>query len=82
MLKQHGSGPLSTTASELMVSCSRVRALFAVGDRAHFEFLFAGESIYGKHFQDEIVEELKFTARGIVGMANKGPGQEARRSVS
>eukprot|EP00802_Teleaulax_amphioxeia_P031062 Tamp_34036.p1 GENE.Tamp_34036~~Tamp_34036.p1 ORF type:complete len:164 (+),score=38.12 Tamp_34036:65-556(+) len=32
-----------------------------------------GESIYGKHFKDEIVEELKFTARGIVGMANKGP---------
>mmetsp|Transcript_39599 Transcript_39599/g.77536 ORF Transcript_39599/g.77536 Transcript_39599/m.77536 type:complete len:164 (-) Transcript_39599:14-505(-) len=32
-----------------------------------------GESIYGKHFPDEIVESLKFSARGIVGMANKGP---------
>ena len=32
-----------------------------------------GESIYGKHFQDEISDELKFTARGILGMANKGP---------
>jgi len=32
-----------------------------------------GESIYGKHFQDEIVDELKFNARGLVGMANKGP---------
>jgi cyclophilin family peptidyl-prolyl cis-trans isomerase len=32
-----------------------------------------GESIYGKHFSDEIVESLKFSARGIVGMANKGP---------
>lgn len=32
-----------------------------------------GESIYGKHFADEIVESLKFTGRGIVGMANKGP---------
>ena len=41
--------------------------------RIAHECTHAGESIYGKHFKDEIVEELKFTARGIVGMANKGP---------
>ena len=33
----------------------------------------AGESIYGKHFADEIVDSLKFSARGMLGMANKGP---------
>lgn len=32
-----------------------------------------GESIYGKHFKDEMSESLKFTGRGVVGMANKGP---------
>mmetsp|Transcript_20002 Transcript_20002/g.41953 ORF Transcript_20002/g.41953 Transcript_20002/m.41953 type:complete len:116 (-) Transcript_20002:152-499(-) len=32
-----------------------------------------GESIYGKFFADEIHDSLKFTARGMVGMANKGP---------
>lgn len=32
-----------------------------------------GESIYGKHFPDEIDQSLKFTGRGVLGMANKGP---------
>jgi peptidyl-prolyl cis-trans isomerase-like 3 len=32
-----------------------------------------GESIYGKFFTDEFVETLKFNARGMVAMANRGP---------
>ncbi|EKX53642.1 hypothetical protein GUITHDRAFT_150241 [Guillardia theta CCMP2712] len=32
-----------------------------------------GESIFGKTFADEIKEDLKFSARGMLGMANKGP---------
>lgn len=31
-----------------------------------------GESIYGKPFQDEIVESLKHDKRGMVSMANNG----------
>ena len=33
-----------------------------------------GESIYGPVFEDEIKPALRFNARGIVGMANRGPG--------
>ena len=33
-----------------------------------------GESIYGSVFEDEIKPALRFNARGIVGMANRGPG--------
>jgi peptidyl-prolyl cis-trans isomerase-like 3 len=32
-----------------------------------------GESIYGQFFDDEIVEDLRHDARGVVAMANKGP---------
>ncbi|KAJ1489568.1 cyclophilin-like protein [Baffinella frigidus] len=32
-----------------------------------------GESIFGKTFPDEISEQLTFQARGMLGMANKGP---------
>ncbi|KAK4419415.1 Peptidyl-prolyl cis-trans isomerase CYP18-2 [Sesamum alatum] len=32
-----------------------------------------GESIYGKHFDDEIHRELKHTGAGIISMANAGP---------
>ncbi|KAL6575036.1 hypothetical protein OROMI_012321 [Orobanche minor] len=32
-----------------------------------------GESIYGKHFEDEIHRELKHTGAGIISMANAGP---------
>jgi len=32
-----------------------------------------GESVYGKHFQDEIHKELKHTGAGILSMANSGP---------
>ncbi|EPS60560.1 peptidyl-prolyl cis-trans isomerase, partial [Genlisea aurea] len=32
-----------------------------------------GESIYGKHFEDEITRELKHTGAGIISMANAGP---------
>lgn len=32
-----------------------------------------GESIYGRHFNDEIVDILKHSGRGILSMANKGP---------
>merc|ERR1712002_1034363 len=32
-----------------------------------------GSSIWGKHFQDEIVDSLKHNARGVVSMANSGP---------
>jgi peptidyl-prolyl cis-trans isomerase-like 3 len=32
-----------------------------------------GQSIYGKHFQDELVDELTHDTRGVVSMANKGP---------
>jgi Peptidyl-prolyl cis-trans isomerase (rotamase) - cyclophilin family len=32
-----------------------------------------GESIYGKHFDDEIHPDLKFDKRGVVAMANAGP---------
>lgn len=32
-----------------------------------------GESIYGKPFNDEFVERLKFDRRGLLAMANKGP---------
>jgi len=52
-----------------------VRTVVSSAAHAHHLCLPAGESIYGKHFKDEIVEELKFSARGIVGMANKGPGR-------
>lgn len=33
----------------------------------------SGESIYGKCFEDEIVETLTHNRRGVVSMANKGP---------
>ncbi|GER36247.1 peptidyl-prolyl cis-trans isomerase [Striga asiatica] len=32
-----------------------------------------GESIYAKHFEDEISRELKHTGAGIISMANAGP---------
>jgi len=32
-----------------------------------------GESIYGKHFDDEITRDLKHTGAGILSMANSGP---------
>ncbi|KAG8450964.1 hypothetical protein GDO86_003299 [Hymenochirus boettgeri] len=32
-----------------------------------------GASIYGKQFEDEIHQELKFTGAGILAMANSGP---------
>lgn len=32
-----------------------------------------GSSIWGKHFQDEIVDSLKHNARGVLSMANSGP---------
>ena len=33
-----------------------------------------GESIYGSNFEDEIRPALRHNARGIVSMANRGPG--------
>ena len=33
-----------------------------------------GESIWGKPFEDECVESLKFDGPGILAMANAGPG--------
>ena len=32
-----------------------------------------GTSIYGRHFEDEITDELRHTGAGIVSMANSGP---------
>jgi peptidyl-prolyl cis-trans isomerase-like 3 len=32
-----------------------------------------GNSIYGRHFEDEIIETLKHDRRGILSMANSGP---------
>ncbi len=32
-----------------------------------------GASIYGKHFDDEIVPEFQHNGRGILSMANSGP---------
>jgi len=32
-----------------------------------------GKSIFGKYFDDEIVESLKHDQRGVVSMANRGP---------
>jgi len=32
-----------------------------------------GESIYGKYFDDEVVDTLKHDKRGTVSMANRGP---------
>ncbi|XP_043572667.1 peptidyl-prolyl cis-trans isomerase-like 1 isoform X1 [Chiloscyllium plagiosum] len=32
-----------------------------------------GSSIYGKHFEDELHKDLKFTGAGILAMANAGP---------
>jgi len=32
-----------------------------------------GKSIWGKHFEDELVDSLKHNARGVVSMANSGP---------
>ncbi len=32
-----------------------------------------GESIYGKYFEDEIVDVLKHDSRGTLSMANRGP---------
>jgi peptidyl-prolyl cis-trans isomerase SDCCAG10 len=34
-----------------------------------------GESIYGKPFDDEFHSRLRFTRRGLMGMANKGKNQ-------
>lgn len=34
-----------------------------------------GESIYGKYFDDEIVETLRHDKRGMLSMANKGPNK-------
>ncbi len=34
-----------------------------------------GESIYGKYFDDEIVDALKHDRRGILSMASKGPNK-------
>lgn len=36
-----------------------------------------GESIYGKAFEDEIVDTLKHDKRGMVSMASKGPNTNA-----
>lgn len=33
-----------------------------------------GESIWGKPFADEIVKDLKHSSKGILSMANAGPG--------
>lgn len=33
-----------------------------------------GQSIYGGHFEDEIRPALRHNARGILSMANRGPG--------
>lgn len=33
-----------------------------------------GESIWGRKFEDEIREELRHNKRGILSMANNGPG--------
>ncbi|CAG8443980.1 4275_t:CDS:2 [Ambispora gerdemannii] len=32
-----------------------------------------GQSIYGRHFEDELSPELKHTGAGILSMANSGP---------
>ncbi|KAL7646925.1 UNVERIFIED_CONTAM: hypothetical protein RMT77_002182 [Armadillidium vulgare] len=32
-----------------------------------------GQSIWGKHFEDEVRDDLKHSVRGMVSMANKGP---------
>ncbi len=32
-----------------------------------------GQSIYGKYFEDEIVDTLRHDKRGVVSMANRGP---------
>lgn len=36
-----------------------------------------GESIYGGKFEDELRENLKHVERGVVSMANNGPGTNA-----
>ncbi|CAK8673018.1 unnamed protein product [Clavelina lepadiformis] len=36
-----------------------------------------GMSIWGNHFDDEIVDSLKHNARGVVSMANSGPNSNA-----
>jgi peptidyl-prolyl cis-trans isomerase-like 3 len=36
-----------------------------------------GTSIYGQYFEDEIRPALRHTGRGVVSMANKGPGTNA-----
>ncbi|XP_076822230.1 peptidyl-prolyl cis-trans isomerase-like 3 [Clavelina lepadiformis] len=36
-----------------------------------------GMSIWGKHFDDEIVDSMKHNARGVVSMANSGPNSNA-----
>ncbi|XP_055705083.1 peptidyl-prolyl cis-trans isomerase-like 3 [Phlebotomus papatasi] len=36
-----------------------------------------GESIYGGKFEDELKESLKHNERGMVSMANSGPGTNA-----
>ncbi len=35
---------------------------------------YGGKSLWGEPFEDEIVESLKFDRRGILAMANGGPG--------
>ena len=39
--------------------------------------MIGGESIYGETFKDEFHSRLRFTRRGLVGMANSGKDDNA-----
>ena len=41
-----------------------------------------GESIYGPTFKDEYHGRLRFTHRGLLGMASSGPSTRTRRNSS